>query len=218
MSVMRADGNIAFTSAIRIQYTNDLTDVFKDYTNPDGTAVEFRILEPTLSVLNLPMPIEAQYVKFKIQDYVGAPCLKVEIMGCARLDCMDINECSENNGGCEQKCLNTLVFFNSLNKEVHFFFLMYSRNLTELLFFLDQEISHAPATSATSFIPPTVQRDLRLKSQNLVNEMETHTKGISRAYQSCAHHLDPQKTENCYLRRILTTLEILFSSNVISDL
>ncbi|XP_022825719.1 sushi, von Willebrand factor type A, EGF and pentraxin domain-containing protein 1 isoform X1 [Spodoptera litura] len=107
MSVMRADGNIAFTSAIRIQYTNDLTDVFKDYTNPDGTAVEFRILEPTLSVLNLPVPIEAQYVKFKIQDYVGAPCLKIEIMGCARLDCTDINECSENNGGCDQKCINT---------------------------------------------------------------------------------------------------------------
>ena len=39
----------------------------KDYTNPDGTPVEFRILEPTLSVLNLPVPIEAQYVKFKIQ-------------------------------------------------------------------------------------------------------------------------------------------------------
>lgn len=107
MSVMRADGNIAFTSAIRIQYTNDLTDVFKDYTNPDGTAVEFRILEPTLSVLNLPMPIEAQYVKFKIQDYVAAPCLKIEIMGCARLDCFDINECSENKGGCDQKCINT---------------------------------------------------------------------------------------------------------------
>ncbi|GBP19642.1 Fibropellin-1 [Eumeta japonica] len=107
ISVMRADGNVAFTSAIRIQYTNNLTDVFKDYTNPDGTAVEFRILEPSLSVLNLPMPIEAQYVRFKIQDYVGAPCLKLEIMGCARLECLDINECNENNGGCDQKCINT---------------------------------------------------------------------------------------------------------------
>lgn len=39
----------------------------KDYTNPDGTPVEFRILSPSLSVLNLPVPIEAQYIKFKIQ-------------------------------------------------------------------------------------------------------------------------------------------------------
>lgn len=84
--------------------------MFKDYTNPDGTAVEFRILEPTLSVLNLPMPIEAQYVKFKIQDYIGAPCMKLEVMGCTRLECLDINECGVNNGGCDQRCINRYCF------------------------------------------------------------------------------------------------------------
>lgn len=107
MSVTRQDGSVAFTSAVRIQYTDDLTDVFKDYRNPDGTAVEFRILEPTLSILNLPVPIEAQYIKFKIQDYVGSPCLKLEVMGCTRLECADINECAVNNGGCDQKCVNS---------------------------------------------------------------------------------------------------------------
>lgn len=107
MGITKEDGSIAFTSAVRIQYSDDLTDVFKDYRNPDGTAVEFRILEPNLSILNLPIPIEAQYVKFKIQDYVGAPCLKLEIMGCTRLECMDVNECAENNGGCDQKCINS---------------------------------------------------------------------------------------------------------------
>ncbi|KAF4522838.1 hypothetical protein B566_EDAN008100 [Ephemera danica] len=106
-SVARADGNLAFTSAVRIQYTNNLTDVFRDYTNPDGTPVEFRILEPTLSVLNLPLPIEAQYIRFRIQDYKGAPCLKLEVMGCTRLECVDINECAVNNGGCDQKCINS---------------------------------------------------------------------------------------------------------------
>lgn len=107
MSVSRPDNTLAFTSAVRIQYTDDLTDVFKDYRNPDGTAVEFRILEPTLSILNLPLPIEAQYIKFKIQDYVSAPCLKLEIMGCTRLECADINECAVDNGGCDQKCVNS---------------------------------------------------------------------------------------------------------------
>ncbi|XP_071439306.1 uncharacterized protein uif isoform X2 [Hetaerina americana] len=105
--VARANGNLAFTSAVRIQYTDDLTDVFKDYTNPDGTPVEFRILEPTLSVLNLPIPIEAQYIRFKIQDYVEAPCLRLEVMGCTRLECSDINECIVKNGGCDQKCINS---------------------------------------------------------------------------------------------------------------
>ncbi|CAG9863735.1 unnamed protein product [Phyllotreta striolata] len=106
MAVQRSDGNVAFTSAVRIQYTDDLTDVFKEYRNPDGLAVEFTIEKPTLSILNLPVPIEAQYIKFKIQDYVGAPCLKLEVMGCTRLECIDINECSVNNGGCQQKCIN----------------------------------------------------------------------------------------------------------------
>ncbi|CAH1282118.1 unnamed protein product [Diabrotica balteata] len=107
MAVQRLDGNIAFTSAVRIQYTDDLTDVFKDYRNPDGLAVEFTIEKPTLSILNLPVPIEAQFIKFKIQDYVGAPCLKLEVMGCTRLECADINECAVNNGGCQQKCVNS---------------------------------------------------------------------------------------------------------------
>ncbi|RZF34727.1 hypothetical protein LSTR_LSTR016429 [Laodelphax striatellus] len=28
-------------------------------------------------------------------------------MGCTRLECGDINECANNNGGCDQKCINT---------------------------------------------------------------------------------------------------------------
>lgn len=112
MSVQRNDGSMAFTSAIRLQYTDSLTDVFKDYANPDGTAVEFRILEPTLSILNLPIPIEARYVRFKIQDFVGAPCMRLEAMGCTRLDCVDVNECAKNNGGCEHKCVNSAGTFS----------------------------------------------------------------------------------------------------------
>ncbi|XP_032681239.1 sushi, von Willebrand factor type A, EGF and pentraxin domain-containing protein 1 isoform X1 [Odontomachus brunneus] len=105
--VERNDGTIAYASAVRIQYTDELTDAFKDYTNPDGTPVEFRIVEPTLSVLNLPMPIEARYVRFRIQSYHNKPCMKLEIMGCTRLECIDINECAVKNGGCHQKCINS---------------------------------------------------------------------------------------------------------------
>lgn len=81
--------------------------MFKDYTNPDGSSVEFRILEPTLSVLNFPVPIEARYVRLIIQDFVHAPCLQLELMGCTRMECMDDNECAVNNGGCHQKCVNS---------------------------------------------------------------------------------------------------------------
>lgn len=38
-SVSRQDGGLAFTSAIRIQYTDNLTDTYRDYTNPDGESM-----------------------------------------------------------------------------------------------------------------------------------------------------------------------------------
>ncbi|CAG7724478.1 unnamed protein product [Allacma fusca] len=104
--VQRGAGGVAYASGIRVQYTDDLTDLFRDYANPDGTSVEFRILEPSLSVLNLPIPIEARYIRLIIQDYVTSPCLQLELMGCTRMECNDINECATNNGGCHQKCIN----------------------------------------------------------------------------------------------------------------
>ncbi|XP_028131495.1 sushi, von Willebrand factor type A, EGF and pentraxin domain-containing protein 1 isoform X2 [Diabrotica virgifera virgifera] len=139
MAVQRLDGNIAFTSAVRIQYTDDLTDVFKDYRNPDGLAVEFTIEKPTLSILNLPVPIEAQFIKFKIQDYVGAPCLKIEVMGCTRLECADINECAVNNGGCQQKCVNSAGDY-SCNCNVGFE--LYTQNGTASIYVENSENGH----------------------------------------------------------------------------
>lgn len=105
--VVRKDNTVAYASAVRIQYTNELTDVFREYTNPDGTPVEFRMVEPKLSVLNLPVSIEARYIKFRIQSYDNKPCVKLEIMGCTRLQCVDVNECAVEDGGCHHKCVNS---------------------------------------------------------------------------------------------------------------
>lgn len=40
-----------------------------------------------LSIVSLPQPIEARYIRVLIMDYVGAPCIRVELMGCTRQDC-----------------------------------------------------------------------------------------------------------------------------------
>lgn len=56
--------------------------------------MEFRILEPSLSVLNLPIPIEARYLRLIVQDYIDSPCLQFELMGCIRNECNDVNECA----------------------------------------------------------------------------------------------------------------------------
>ncbi|KAK7079934.1 Calcium ion binding, partial [Halocaridina rubra] len=113
--VGRTDGQLAFAKSIRLQYTDDLTDVFREYTNRDGSPVEFRITSgASLSVVNLPTPVEARFIRLTLADYELAPCLKFELMGCARQDCIDVNECEQNNGGCDQRCLNSPGSFSCL--------------------------------------------------------------------------------------------------------
>ncbi|KAG8179313.1 hypothetical protein JTE90_016418 [Oedothorax gibbosus] len=116
-SVQRPDGSQAVPAAVRIQYSNDLTDLFRTYGDPFGQPIDFRLTHnggSGLSIVSLPMPIEARYIRVLIMDYVGAPCVRVELMGCTRQDCHDINECLDSNGGCDQRCINNPGGFNCL--------------------------------------------------------------------------------------------------------
>lgn len=109
-SVLRPDGSQAFPLAVRIQYTNDLTDLFRNYGDEAGQPIDFRLTHnggSGLSIVNLPQPLEAQFVRILVMDYIGAPCLRVELMGCVRQDCHDINECLDKNGGCDHRCINS---------------------------------------------------------------------------------------------------------------
>lgn len=108
--VQRLDGSQAYPVTVRLQQTNDLTDLFRDYSDLSGRPVQFR-LAPNggsgLSIVNLPIPFETRYVRLLIMEYVVAPCMRFELMGCSRQDCIDTNECQEKNGGCDQRCLNS---------------------------------------------------------------------------------------------------------------
>ena len=69
--------------------------------------VEFRVLDgSSMSVMNLPQPIEARYLRLNLVNFTENPCMRLELMGCQKITCNDVNECLENNGGCHQKCLN----------------------------------------------------------------------------------------------------------------
>jgi hypothetical protein len=79
-----------------------------EFRNVDRSPVEFRVLDgSSMSIMNLPQPIEARYLRLNLFNYTEAPCLRLELMGCQKQSCQDVNECLDNNGGCHQKCLNT---------------------------------------------------------------------------------------------------------------
>lgn len=105
--VRRLDGSLAFPTAIRLMYTNDLADKMRDFKNTDGSPVEFRVLDgASTSVMNLPVPIETRYLRLNMLNFTNKPCMRLELMGCQKQSCNDENECLDNNGGCHQKCLN----------------------------------------------------------------------------------------------------------------
>ncbi|RWS09468.1 uncharacterized protein B4U79_12754 [Dinothrombium tinctorium] len=115
--VLRDDQTQAYPVTVRLQHSNELTDLFRDYADLSGRPVQFR-LSPTagsgLSVVNLPIPLETRYVRLLIMEFVVAPCMRFELMGCQRQDCIDINECLDKNGGCDQRCINSPGSYNCL--------------------------------------------------------------------------------------------------------
>ncbi|XP_013781236.1 uncharacterized protein LOC106465521 [Limulus polyphemus] len=116
-TVLRHDGSQAFPLTVTLQYTNDLTDIFRDYSNSEDQPAHFRLNGnggSGVSVVNLPLPLEARYIRIVVMEYVTAPCLQLELMGCSRQECLDRNECSRNNGGCDQQCVNKPGNFSCL--------------------------------------------------------------------------------------------------------
>ena len=68
--VQRLDGRLSYPSAIRLMYSNELADKFKELRNDDKSQVEFRVLDgASQSIMNLPNPIEARYVSLNIINF-----------------------------------------------------------------------------------------------------------------------------------------------------
>lgn len=45
------------------------------------------------------------------KNIISKMMMQVEVVGCQRFACQDINECEDENGHCEQICINTLGSF-----------------------------------------------------------------------------------------------------------
>lgn len=44
-----------------------------------------------MAVVTLQQPLEARYIRVVVMEYIVAPCLKLELMGCSRQDCVGNN-------------------------------------------------------------------------------------------------------------------------------
>jgi len=104
----------AYPLTIRILYSNKLNELFSDYADASGIPYELRVpinsasINPNPVTINLPKPFEARFVKIVIMKFINRPCARLELLGCARQDCTDINECAINhNGGCDHRCVNS---------------------------------------------------------------------------------------------------------------
>jgi len=135
--VQRLDNRLAYPTAIRLMYANELADKFKELRNADGSQVEFRVLDgATQSIMNLPNPIEARFIRLNIINFETAPCMKIEINGCGRQSCQDVNECLDKNGGCDQKCVNSAGDFSC---KCNVGYELYTKNGTSELFIPERE-------------------------------------------------------------------------------
>lgn len=112
----------AFPSLIRLRYANNQSDVFKDYQDATRRAVQFRLNNLNTAGIfhvNLPLPIEARYLELVIVEYQGGPCMRLELTGCTRQSCSDINECLDNNAGCSGRCINLAGSFQCACERGH---------------------------------------------------------------------------------------------------
>lgn len=105
----------AYPLTISIQYSNKLNELFTDYVDQFGVLYDLKVnlnsataMNPNYATVSLPVPFEARFVKIIIMKFVNRPCARLELFGCQRQDCIDINECSINrNGGCDHRCINS---------------------------------------------------------------------------------------------------------------
>jgi len=58
-------------------------------------------------VVTLPQALEARLIVFVVEEFEGAPCARLELFGCRRSSCLDVDECRVQNGGCDHTCRNT---------------------------------------------------------------------------------------------------------------
>ncbi|EPB80398.1 hypothetical protein ANCCEY_00495 [Ancylostoma ceylanicum] len=57
-------------------------------------------------VFDLPYSIESRILEISVGSFKNEACMKMELLGCQKSSCADVNECMVDNGHCDQMCIN----------------------------------------------------------------------------------------------------------------
>uniref|UniRef100_A0A914YWX2 Uncharacterized protein n=1 Tax=Panagrolaimus superbus TaxID=310955 RepID=A0A914YWX2_9BILA len=87
--------NYAMEDGVKLKTSSRLTNMTTRNVGIAGS--ELLVLDP---------PLEAKIFQIVIEEFKEAPCIRVDLLGCQKTSCTDINECDENNGFCEHHCIN----------------------------------------------------------------------------------------------------------------
>ncbi|XGW30547.1 hypothetical protein V3C99_009476 [Haemonchus contortus] len=92
-------------TSIRIRYSDEEGLPLRELS-VDGKD-EFAV-SPSASgdVFELPYTIESRILQISIASFKAGACMKIELLGCQKSSCVDINECMKDNGHCDQICVN----------------------------------------------------------------------------------------------------------------
>ncbi|KAI6239571.1 Sushi, von Willebrand factor type A, EGF and pentraxin domain-containing protein 1 [Aphelenchoides fujianensis] len=97
--------NGGMPTLLSIGYANDTRARF--HSNENLTRIEMKNVDVAGSqVVVLREPIEVQMLQITIHEFKQNPCTKIELMGCQKSSCVDVNECETNNGFCDHNCHN----------------------------------------------------------------------------------------------------------------
>ncbi|KAI6214115.1 Sushi, von Willebrand factor type A, EGF and pentraxin domain-containing protein 1 [Aphelenchoides besseyi] len=90
---------------ISISYANDTRGRF--HTNANLTKIEMKNVDVAGSqVVVLREAVEIQMLQITIHEFKQNPCTKIELLGCQKSSCIDVNECETENGFCDHNCHN----------------------------------------------------------------------------------------------------------------
>ncbi|VDD92750.1 unnamed protein product, partial [Enterobius vermicularis] len=98
----------AYPTEFEIRYSNYTGVPLEHYLAGNITSLQTRnVAVVGGELLVLPRSIEARVFQLVLKNFSQEACAKFEILGCHKTNCIDINECANNNGNCEQVCINT---------------------------------------------------------------------------------------------------------------